>query len=70
MAKIICGNKVIPEYISENLPWYERDCLMTYIDQMKYKDYAEKNDEYWKNIEVIHFDKIHNRCKGTPLPNC
>ena len=69
MAKKICSNKVIPEYMPENLPWYERDGLMTYIDQIKYKEYAENKDEYLKNVEVVNFDIIHNHCRGTPLQN-
>ena len=30
-----CQNNYIPEYIPKDLPWYERDGLMTYIDQEK-----------------------------------
>ena len=53
----------------ENLPWYERDGLMMYIDQMKYKEYSENKDQYLKNVEVVNFDMIHNRCSGIPLQN-
>ena len=51
----------------ENLPWYERDGLMMYIDQMKYKEYSENKDQYLKNVEVVNFDMIHNPCSGIPL---
>ena len=34
----IFANKYIPKYVAEDLPWYEREGLLTYIDQMKYKD--------------------------------
>lgn len=53
----------------ENLPWYERDGLMMYIDQMKYKEYSENKDQYLKNVEVVNFDMIHNPCSGIPLQN-
>ena len=42
----------------ENLPWYETDGLMMYIDQMKYKEYSENKDQYLKNVEVVNFDMI------------
>ena len=29
------ANKYIPKYVPEDLPWYERDGLLTYIDQLK-----------------------------------
>ena len=53
----------------ENLPWYERDGLMMYIDQMKYKKFSENKDLYLKNVEVVNFDMIHNSCSGIPLQN-
>ena len=28
----IFANGYVPEYVPEDLPWYERDGLMTYID--------------------------------------
>ena len=31
-------NNYIPEYVPDNLPLYERDGLMTYIDKLKYDD--------------------------------
>ena len=35
----IFANKYIPKYIPEYLPWHKRDGLLTYIDQLKYKDF-------------------------------
>ena len=31
-------NSFIPPYIKQNLKWFERDDLMTYIDQFNIKD--------------------------------
>ena len=28
-------NKSITEFVTDNLPWYESDNLMTYIDKLK-----------------------------------
>lgn len=63
------ATKHIPQFVPHNLPWHERDGLLTYIDELKYKRFCEYWDEHFKNPEVINFDiKIH-RCRGTPLEN-
>ena len=33
----IFANNYIPRYVSEDLPWYDRDGLLTYIDQWSIK---------------------------------
>ena len=43
----------------EDLPWYERDGLLTYFDQLKYKEFICDPDAAVKNTEVINFDMIH-----------
>ena len=43
------ANNYIPECVPEDLPWYERDRLMTYIDQMKYKYFIS---------DLMHISKI------------
>lgn len=58
-------NKCIPEYVPEDLPWYERDRLITYIDQMKYKDFISDPDAHVKNTQIINFQMIHAQCRGT-----
>ena len=37
-------NKYIPEYTPNNLKWYERDGLLTYIDQLKYEEFSSNPD--------------------------
>ena len=44
-------NNYIPEYVPSNLPWDERDGLMTYIDQLKYQEFIEDTD----NLLRIHY---------------
>ena len=34
------ANNNIPDYFPTNLPWYERDGLRTYIDQLNYETLA------------------------------
>ena len=36
--------KYIPESVPGNLPRYERDGLLIYIDQLKYKRFCEDRD--------------------------
>ena len=65
-AGIIFANNYIPKYVLEDLPWYERDGLLTYIDQLKYKEFISDSDVAVKNTKVINFDMIHTQCWGTP----
>ena len=62
----IFANNYIPKYVPEDLPWYERDGLLTYIDQLKYKEFISDPDAAVKNTKVINFDMIHAQCWGTP----
>ena len=59
-------NRYIPEVVPENLPWNERDGLMTYIDQLKYKDFTSNPDTYLEKAEIINFDMIYVRCGCRP----
>ena len=45
-------NKYIPKYVPEDLPWYERNGLLIYIDQLKYKDFISDPDAHIKNTQV------------------
>ena len=58
----IFANDYIPKYVPEGLPWYERDSLLTYIDQLKYKEFISDPDVTVKNIKVINFDMIYAQC--------
>ena len=60
-------NSYIPPYIKQDLTWFERDGLMTYIDQLQYKRFEEDRDNYLKNVKVINFDIINHELKGSPL---
>ena len=62
MSDKIYVNKYISKVVPEDLPWYKRDELMTYIDQLKYKDFISNPDAYLEKTEVINFDLIYARC--------
>ena len=46
MSEKVFVNIYIPEVVPEEFPWYERDGLMTYIDQLKYKRFMSDLDKY------------------------
>ena len=56
-------NKYVPEYVPSNLKWFERDELLTYIDELKYSKFSRDPDKYLKEVEVLNFDMIHARCR-------
>ena len=51
------GNKYVPDYCPPDLPWYERDGLLTWYDQNKYAEFSINPDEYLKNKKAIDFDQ-------------
>ena len=69
MAEKIFVNKYIPEYVPLDLKWYERDGLMTYINQLNYEQFSEDPGGYLKKAELVNFDVIHNQHRGTPTQN-
>lgn len=38
---------------------------MTYIDQIKYKEFISDPDGAIKNTKIINFEMIHAQCRGT-----
>ena len=52
------GNKYIPTYCPPDLPWYERDGLLTWYDQNKYAEFSKNPEEYLRNKRVINFHMI------------
>ena len=60
----IFANNYIPEYTPGDLPWYERDGLMTNIDQLKYKGFIFATDATIKNAKIINFKMIHAQWDG------
>ena len=41
-------NKYAPEYVPSDLKWYEREGLLTYIEQLKYSDFSRDPDHCLK----------------------
>lgn len=66
MSGKIYVNKYIPEVDPEDLPWYERDDLMKYIDELKYKRFLSDPEASFKKSEVVNFEMIYARCGCAP----
>ena len=69
MSKKSFANKYVRNYQSSNIPWYEHDVLLTYIDTLKCKEFLDNCYEHFSNIEVVSFAIIHYQCRGTHLQN-
>ena len=55
--------------MKSNLKWYKRDGLLTYIDELKYKEYSVNADLYISRVNVVNFDMIHSQSCGDTRQN-
>ena len=56
-------NHVVPRYIANDLPWYERDGLMKWYDQVKCQEFLEDTDKHFKNLNIVNFGIINSKGK-------
>ena len=57
----IYTNKYIPDYVPDNLKWYEKDGLDTWYKKNKCNEFLEDTDRYFHNAQIINFDIIRNQ---------
>ena len=57
----IYTNTYIPEYVPDNLKWYERDGLDTWYKKNKCDELLEDTDRYFHTTQIINFDIIRNQ---------
>ena len=57
----IYTNTYIPEYVPDNLKWYERDGLDTWYQKDKCDEFLEDTDRYFHTAQIINFDIIRNQ---------
>ena len=60
-ANTIYTNTFIPEYVPDNLKWYERDGLDTWYKKNKCDEFLEDTDCYFHTAQIISFDIIRNQ---------
>ena len=56
-------NRFIPNFVSNNLPWYERHGLDTWYEQGKCQDFLENTDNHFQNLQILNFDIINSNGK-------
>lgn len=61
------ANSYVPQYIPDNLKWYERDGLLTWYDQCKCEDFLRNTDRHFKQTKIENFDIIHRMCTGEDI---
>ena len=57
----ICVNNYIPYYP------IKKDNLHDVLLREKYERINKNKNEYFKKVELVNFDIIHNNCRRTPL---
>ena len=59
----------IPKYVPKDLPWYEKDGVMTWLDQAKCVETLFDIDKYFATTHVINFDIIHRLARVEKVPD-
>ena len=57
----IYTNTYIPEYVPDNLKWYERDGLNTWYKKNQCNEFLEDTDRYFCTAQIINVDIIRNQ---------
>ena len=60
-SNTIYTNTYIPEYVSDNLKWYERDGLDTWYKKNMCDEFLEDTDSYFHTTQIVNFDIIRNQ---------
>ena len=56
-------------YVLPDLPWYERDGLMTWYNQAKSQEFLRNSKEHFNKTKIINFDIIHRLARGEKIPD-
>ena len=59
-----CVNNYVPKYIPKDLPWYERNGLITYIGQVKCEEFLRG----FKTVRIINFNITQREVAGAKVP--
>ena len=61
-------NTYVPNFVPNDLPWYERDGLMTWYDKCKCDDFLRDTGKHLKEANIVNFDIIHRECREEMVP--
>ena len=59
----MAANNYVPDYVPSNLPWYERDGLMTWYNQRKCEEFLKTPGEHFQKTKITNFDIIHRKAR-------
>ena len=63
MASKKAGNQFIPNFVSNDLLWYERAGLNTWYERGKCQDFLENTDNHFQNLQILNFNIINSNGK-------
>ena len=61
-------NAYVPKFVPKDVPWDERDGLMTWYNQGTCKDFLRDTDKHFQEAKIINFDIIHRQCCWEEVP--
>ena len=56
--------KYVPDFVPNDLKWYERVELLTWYDQMKYERFLEDVNNHFANTKIVNFELVNKWLKG------
>ena len=65
----MASNNYIPEYVLSDLPWYDRDGLITWYDQRKGKRFLRNPKNSFKSTKIVNFDIIRKQTAEAKIPD-
>ena len=60
-------NNYISEYMPGDLPWYERDVLMTDLGKLKRDEFLKNPDKHFREKKIINFSIIYKSICGEKI---
>ena len=52
----------------KDLPWYEKDGLMTWYNQGTCEDFLRDTDKHLQQAKLVNFDIINRQCHAEEIP--
>ena len=59
MNEKIVDNRFVPKCVPRNLPWYEREGLLTWYKQTKCEQFLQDTDNHFEKLQITNFDIIN-----------
>ena len=69
MSNNNCVNNYIPEFVLQDLSWYEQDGLMTSYNPIKCQKFLRNSNSHFKTAKIINFNIIRREAAGEKVPD-